>query len=138
MADTLSTKQRSCQMALVRDRDTTPELIVRRFLHSQGFRYRLQVRSLPGCPDLVFTRFRKVIFVHGCFWHQHSCKRGRRRPKSHRKYWNSKLNKNMTRDYKNKKMLRQDGWGILVVWECQTIPSKSAQLQNRLLRFLGE
>jgi DNA mismatch endonuclease, patch repair protein len=124
-------------MALVRDRDTAPELIVRTLLHSLGFRYRLHVGALSGCPDLVFPRLHKIIFVHGCFWHQHSCKRGNRRPKSNRIYWNKKLKRNIARDSSNKKILRRQGWSILVIWECHTKSSKLDQLQNRVLRFLN-
>ena len=132
MTDTLTPEQRSHQMSRVRDRDTTPELVVRRFLHSCGLRYRLHVQSLPGCPDLVFPRLRKVVFVHGCFWHQHSCKRGNRVPKSHRAYWQRKLKANKTRDEKHRRDLRRLGWKVLTVWECQIGHTRLDKLKRQL------
>jgi DNA mismatch endonuclease (patch repair protein) len=138
MADTLTPKQRSRQMALVRDKDTGPELVVRRIVHALGFRYRLHVRSLPGCPDLVLPRHRKIIFVHGCFWHQHRCKRGNRRPATNRKYWDAKLERNKQRDRKHRRELRRLGWRVLTIWECQTKASKAEWLEARLWEFLGE
>ncbi|HBO44932.1 MAG TPA: very short patch repair endonuclease [Planctomycetaceae bacterium] len=132
MTDTLTPKHRSEQMSRVRSRDTAPELAVRRFLHSCGFRYRLHVQALPGCPDLVFPRLRKVLFVHGCFWHQHSCRRGNRVPKSHRAYWQHKLNANRERDKKHRLALRRLGWEVLTVWECQITRSNLLKLQKQL------
>ena len=138
MTDILTKSQRSRQMALVRDRDTTPELVVRKLCHSLGYRYRLHVRSLPGCPDLVFPRLRKVLFVHGCFWHKHNCKRGKRMPKSSVDYWQSKLAGNQTRDRKHRARLRRLGWQVSVVWECQTKPSRIEQLRETLAEYLAD
>lgn len=117
--DTLSKAERSRIMGLVRSRDTAPELIVRRLLHSLGYRYCLHVRTLPGCPDLVFPSRRKVVFVHGCFWHRHACAMGRRTPKSRVRFWTNKLRDNVRRDLKACRALRQQGWGSKIVWECQ-------------------
>ena len=121
MTDTLTRKQRSERMALIRGKNTRPELIVRRLVHGMGFRYRLHLRSLPGRPDLVFRPLRKAIFVHGCFWHRHedpSCKLARL-PKSRLEFWKDKLESNRKRDLKALKDLRGLGWDVLEVWECQ-------------------
>lgn len=138
MVDTLTPAQRSKQMALVRDRDTQPELVVRRVVHRNGYRYRLHVRTLPGCPDLVLPRHRKIIFVHGCFWHQHNCKRGSRTPKSNTDYWKGKLERNRKRDAKHRRALRQLGWDVLTIWECETTDSRLEKLERKLLSFLSE
>jgi DNA mismatch endonuclease, patch repair protein len=135
--DTLSAAQRSERMSRVRCKDTQPEWVVRRLVHSLGFRYRLHDRSLPGKPDLVFARLGKVIFVHGCFWHRHG---GRcpltRLPKSRLDFWKSKLDDNRRRDDKNIRLLRAAGWKVLIVWECQL--SRADALKARIIRFLGE
>ena len=120
--DTLTTEQRSERMSRVRGKDSKPELVVRRLVHSLGCRYRLHRRELPGTPDLVFGPRRKVIFVHGCFWHRHpdpNCKLARM-PKSRLDFWRPKLEGNRERDLKNQAELARMGWQSLVVWECQT------------------
>ena len=122
---------------LVKSKGTGPEMVVRRLVHSMGFRYGLHRRDLAGNPDLVFTRLRKAIFVHGCFWHQHHCKRGARRPSSHTDYWLQKLRRNMDRDRRVIRELRKLGWSVLVVWECQAIPKRLKALTARLNRFLS-
>jgi len=127
---------RSQIMARVHSEDTEPEMVVRRLVHLMGFRFRLHRRDLPGTPDLVFPRLRKVIFVHGCFWHQHRCKRGNRTPSTRRNYWVPKLHRNVARDRMVRARLRRLGWDTLVVWECQTKPPKRDALQERLDRFL--
>jgi DNA mismatch endonuclease (patch repair protein) len=101
-----------------------------------GYRYRLHVRALPGAPDIVFPARRKVIFVHGCFWHRHHCKRGRPVPKTRIDYWLPKLEGNRIRDRKHRRQLRQLGWEVLVVWECQTQPGRIDWLAERLVAFL--
>lgn len=129
---------RSENMARIRSRDTAPEFLVRRAAHALGFRFRLYRKDLPGVPDLVFPRFSAVIFVHGCFWHQHSdplCRAGRS-PKSNLDYWGPKLARNCARDAENISKLRGLGWKVLVIWECQTKDYES--LQNRISRFLRE
>lgn len=125
-------------MALVRAKDTGPELRVRRMTHALGYRYRLHGRGLPGRPDLVFPGRRKVILVHGCFWHRHpGCPRARF-PKSPERaaFWREKLMGNARRDRRNERALREAGWKILVIWECQT--EKTDALQAILRGFLSE
>jgi DNA mismatch endonuclease (patch repair protein) len=132
--DTLTRKERSRIMSLVKSKDTRPELFVRRLVHGLGYRYRLHVRHLPGCPDLVFSPRRKVIFVSGCFWHRHACPNGRRLPKSRVAFWRTKLEGNKTRDQKKRRELAKLGWKALVVWECQT--SLPHELAEKIVRFL--
>lgn len=134
--DTLTPTQRSQRMSLVRSSDTRPEMVVRRLVHSMGGRYRLHDRRLPGCPDLVFPGSRKIIFIHGCFWHQHSCRMGNRMPKSRVAFWRDKLQGNKRRDAQQRARLRNLGWRVLVVWECQLQPKKLPALAARLRRFL--
>jgi DNA mismatch endonuclease (patch repair protein) len=122
MADTLSSRERSERMSRIKGRDTTPELRVRKTAHRLGFRYRLHVKALPGTPDIVFPRHRVAIFVHGCFWHRHldsSCKLARL-PKSRLDFWLKKLEGNRQRDAKHEQMLRDLGWRVEVIWECET------------------
>lgn len=135
--DNLSPTDRRRAMRRVRGRDTTPELVVRRLLHAEGYRYRLHGRDLPGKPDIVFVARRRVIFVHGCFWHGHTCPRGSRRPGTRRDYWNAKLDRNAERDRSHARRLRRMGWGVMIVWECQTAPRRRPALERRLRRFLG-
>ena len=134
MVDILTPKARSDLMRRIRAIDTKPELTVRRALHSLGYRYRTHVRELPGSPDLVFSRRRSVIFVHGCFWHQHGCEITHI-PKTRREFWKSKFGNNIKRDRRNKEALHETGWNILVVWECET---RSIEKNiERILHFLG-
>lgn len=125
---------RSAVMRTIKSRDTKPELIVRRLCHQLGFRFRLHRKTLPGCPDLVFVARRKAIFVNGCFWHGHDCKRGARMPKSNTPYWRSKIARNQARDAKAREELGSAGWGVLTVWECETkdLSLVRAQLQDFL------
>jgi DNA mismatch endonuclease (patch repair protein) len=137
MTDSLSAAQRSELMSRIRAKDTRPELAVRRLLHHMGFRFRLHVRNLPGCPDLVFPRLRKVVFVHGCFWHQHpnpECKMARM-PKSREQFWRRKLEGNRRRDLMKQEALLDMDWRFLVVWECELrdIPN----LVDKLRMFLA-
>lgn len=125
-------------MRAIRDRDTAPELIVRQMAHQMGYRYRLHVKSLPGKPDLVFPSRMKVIFVHGCFWHQHPKKKctDARLPRSNLKYWLPKLARNVARDAEHIKSLKANCWKILVIWDCET--KRIRKLTACLRRFLGE
>lgn len=135
MADHLAPAKRSRNMALIKSKNTLPELAVRRIATSLGYRYRLHRSDLPGRPDLVFPSRRAVVIVNGCFWHQHSaatCKA--RPPKSNRIYWIPKLRRNVERDKRNQNRLRKLGWRILVVWECQLQDKK--RLCRRIHRFL--
>ena len=137
MKDPLTPQERSKRMSLVRSKDTKPELRVRRLVHSLGYRYRLQARDLSGRPDLVLRSRRKVIFVHGCFWHQHNCQMGNRIPKTRVSFWREKLKGNEKRDAAIMRQLRNDGWAVLVIWECQTKPSRMHSLTSRIIAFLG-
>lgn len=112
-------EQRSRIMRCVKSKDTTPELVVRKISHSLGYRHRLYRKDLPGKPDLVFPSRKKIIFVHGCFWHGHKCKRGDRLPKSNREYWVKKIKSNMDRDKHHIEELNNQGWSVLIVWECE-------------------
>ncbi len=137
MVDTISSVRRSANMAQIRSKDMKPELIVRRLVHSLGYRYRLHRKDLPGKPDLAFGPSQKVIFVHGCFWHQHpdpKCLDGRA-PKSNLAYWEPKLKRNLERDRQHTRALCDAGWNMLIVWECETKNLNS--LRRRLVRFLG-
>lgn len=122
-------------MAQIKAQDTTPEMVVRRLVHSMGFRYRLHKADLPGKPDLAFVSKRKLIFVHGCFWHGHSCKRGARQPKTNADYWRRKIAGNYQRDQITVEKLKRLGWDIHVVWECET--KDLAFLRQKLEKFLG-
>ena len=130
----MPSEQRSRIMRAVKDRDTKPEWIVRRLLHRMGFRYRLHRSDLPGKPDIVFASRRKVIFVHGCFWHGHSCKRGNRQPKANADYWKKKIRRNVDRHARQIEELSTDGWSVLTVWECQL--GDAGTLKCRLNKFL--
>jgi DNA mismatch endonuclease (patch repair protein) len=135
MADILSPTMRSAFMARIRSTNTQPEWRVRQLLHGLGYRYRLHYSKLPGRPDLAFPARRKVIFVHGCFWHQHGkCDVGRI-PKTRTSYWRAKFERNRARDAKNILAIRSLGWSTLVIWECQTIEAK--RLQKTLVKYLG-
>lgn len=120
MGDVFSKEKRSWIMSRVKGRDTKPEILVRSLVHRMGYRFRIHRRDMPGNPDVVLPRHRKVIFVHGCFWHGHKrCSRSKR-PSSNKRFWTDKLNKNIQRDKRFRKELRKMGWKILVVWECKT------------------
>jgi len=125
---------RSAQMALVRSRDTKPEMRVRRALHAEGLRYRLHDRRLPGSPDLVFPSRGVVLFVHGCFWHRHEGCAATRLPKSRLEFWEPKLMANVARDQRQREALEALGWTVLVIWECETKDLGSlAALTRRIL-----
>lgn len=121
-------------MAQIRKVDTKPEMIVRRLVHAMGYRFRLHRRDLPGAPDLVFPSRRKVIFVHGCFWHRHDCPDGRKLPRSKPEYWGPKLERNKQRDEASVTKLEKLGWNVLALWECQL--KDLDQLRGALARFL--
>ncbi len=135
MTDVLTREQRHRNMSAIRGAHTKPEMIVRSLAHRLGYRFRLHRRDLPGKPDLVFPAQRKVIFVHGCFWHMHDCKYGRVTPATNAEFWRNKRMSNVERDGRHLKSLRQDGWRVLVVWECETRePEKLAKKLDRFLR----
>lgn len=118
MADSHTKEVRSRNMSHIRSTNTKPEEKVRKYLFSKGFRYRKNVRSLPGCPDIVLSKYKTVIFVNGCFWHKHDCPRFVW-PSSNEDYWRAKISGNVRRDIKNHAELEMLGWKVLVVWECQ-------------------
>ena len=120
-------------MAAVRVKNTAPELVVRRLLHKLGYRYRLHSATLPGSPDIVLRKRQCVLFVNGCFWHGHECPRGRP-PSSNIEFWQQKISKNRDRDRRVRKELRQLGWRVLTIWECQT--KNRPRIKQRLSRFL--
>jgi DNA mismatch endonuclease, patch repair protein len=136
MVDKISPDRRSANMARIRSKDMEPEMVVRRLAHSLGYRFRLHHTGLPGKPDLVFPSRKVVIFVHGCFWHQHNnadCLDARL-PQSNQNYWLPKLARNVARDAQNVTKLEQNGWRSLVIWECET--KNGQQLASKLSRFL--
>jgi len=134
--DASVTPERSAQMALVKARNTKPEMRVRKAAHAMGLRYRLNLRSLPGSPDLVFPGRKAVLFVHGCFWHRHKNCKLTRTPKSRIKFWEQKFAENMARDQLSYQMLRKAGWQVFIIWECETLQVNkvSAILKKVLLR----
>ncbi|HEY4922373.1 MAG TPA: DNA mismatch endonuclease Vsr [Xanthobacteraceae bacterium] len=123
------------RMRRIRKTDTKPEVIVRQAIHAMGYRYRLHRSDLPGSPDIVLARHRKIILVHGCFWHRHDCANGRKLPRSKPSYWGPKLESNRRRDEVNLARLNALGWRVLVVWECEI--RRGANLGKRLAKFLG-
>lgn len=127
-------KERSAVMRAVKSRGTKPELEVRRLVHDLGYRYVLCRKELPGCPDIVITRLKKVLFVHGCFWHGHHCRRGSRTPKSNTNYWVQKVEKNKARERTALRKLRGMGWEFIKIWECQL--RNPVTVQKRLKAFL--
>jgi DNA mismatch endonuclease (patch repair protein) len=134
MTDSLNSSRRSENMRRIRAKDTKPEMVVRRLLHSLGYRYRLHVRDLPGKPDVVFRKLKRAIFVHGCFWHQHGeCREGRL-PGTRPEYWVPKLARNVERDQRHAQLLGEAGWQVLTLWECQIGDLKA--LERTLRTFL--
>ena len=121
-------------MARVKSANTQPEIFVRSLVHRLGYRFRIHRRDLPGTPDLALPKYRTVVFVHGCFWHQHNCSRGRRQPTSNPEYWIPKLARNVSRDAKAKMALQQMGWRVLTIWECQLRKPELANIIDSFLR----
>jgi DNA mismatch endonuclease (patch repair protein) len=132
--DRISAAERSAQMSRIRGTNTQPELFLRRLLRLGGYRYLLHVASLPGRPDVVFKSRKKVIFVHGCFWHQHSGCKDASLPKSRTVFWQQKLQRNVERDEEQRRKLVSMGWKVMTVWECEL---SDPSLRRRLIRFLG-
>ena len=134
MSDVFSKDKRSWIMSQISGGDTKPEIVVRKLIHSMGFRFRLHVKNLPGKPDIVLPRHRKIIVVNGCFWHGHQdCSRSKR-PVSNVEFWNAKIVGNIARDERNKAALMEMGWKVLVIWGCET--KKPEQLVEKLRDFL--
>ena len=132
--DSVSPARRSEIMGRVRSRDTVPEMLVRRLVHAMGYCYRLHIKDLPGKPDLVFRSRRKVIFVHGCFWHRHPGCSLARLPKSREDFWLPKLEANRQRDLETARALHEGNWGVLTIWECELVDID--KLKNKIKDFL--
>ena len=120
MPDVHTPKQRSHNMSRIRGKDTKPEIKVRKLLHGMGYRFRLHRKDLPGKPDIVLPRYQTVIFVHGCYWHRHSCRYGKPVPETNRQFWEDKFEANIKRDKRNQSELKSLGWNVVVIWECET------------------
>ena len=135
MSDHLTAEKRSWNMSHIRSKDSKPETLVRKYLFSKGFRYRKNVKKLPGCPDIVMPKYQTVIFVNGCFWHKHDCPRFVW-PSSNIEYWRPKILGNVERDKKNYLELQSLGWNVLIIWECQlkekTIDDTMCRIENQL------
>jgi DNA mismatch endonuclease (patch repair protein) len=136
MVDVLTPAQRSFNMSRIKGKNTNPEMRVRSVLHSLGYRYRLHVRNLPGCPDIVLPKYRTVVFVHGCFWHMHDCKYGRVTPATNAEFWQQKRKGNVSRDARRVRELRMAGWRVLKMWECWT--REPEKLNKRLADLLQQ
>ena len=134
MVDIFDVEKRSEIMSRIRGRNTRPELVVRRIAHALGFRFRLHRRDLPGCPDIVFPRYRAVILVHGCFWHRHPECKYAYSPKTRIQFWEEKFKGNVVRDRRNELALSDLGWRTMVIWECET--KDHAAVAERIASFL--
>ncbi len=135
MADSKTPFTRSQNMSRIHSKDTKPEIIVRKYLFSKGFRYRKNYYKLPGKPDIVLRKYKTVIFIHGCFWHMHNCKRFRM-PQSNTEYWQQKITRNVQRDIRVKEKLELVGWKVITIWECELKPICASQtlfeLENKI------
>ncbi len=134
MADVLTPEQRRRNMAAIKGKNTKPEMVVRRLVHSLGYRYRLHRKDLPGKPDLVFPSRRKIIEVYGCYWHLHDCSYGRVVPKTNAQFWQTKRLSNVTRDTRNSEELAKQGWQVLIIWECEI--KNTDKLRERITEFI--
>jgi DNA mismatch endonuclease, patch repair protein len=137
MADVHTREIRSYNMSRIKGKNTKPEMIVRKFLHSNGFRYKLHDKSLPGKPDIVLPKYKTVIFVHGCFWHGHKNCKYYVIPKTRTDWWLNKINGNISNDTKAVKELKKDGWKIMTIWECELKPAKIEKTLTTLLTDLS-
>ena len=137
MADVHDKATRSYNMSQIRSRNTKPEMLVRRFLHAEGFRYKLHDKKLPGKPDIVLPKYKTVIFIHGCFWHGHKDCRYFVVPKTRTEWWLNKINSNITNDTKAVKALKKENWRILNLWECDLKSTKLSTTLSRLLKNLS-
>ncbi len=137
MVDVHTPERRSLNMSRIRSRDTKPEMIVRKLVHGMGYRYRLHQKNLVGKPDLVLPRHRKIIFVHGCFFHMHDCASGSKVPQDNGEFWRNKRLSNVERDRKVMRLLKREGWKILCIWECMTKPRHRDKLPKIIEEFLN-
>jgi len=138
MTDVLTRAQRSYNMSRIKSRDTKPEMTVRSLVHGMGYRYSLHRKDLPGKPDLVLRSRRKIIFVHGCFYHMHDCSNGKAVPKTNVEFWQTKRLSNVERDIRNLAALKRAGWKVLCVWECMTKPKRGKELTRIISEFLSQ
>jgi DNA mismatch endonuclease (patch repair protein) len=136
MTDKFSPSKRKTIMQSIQGKDSRPEKIVRSMIFKLGFRYRLHDALLPGKPDLVFKSAKKIIFVHGCYWHRHNCKKGNSIPDTNQEFWKKKFAANKKRDKEVRRKLRKEGWKILIIWECETRKTKRSKLATRIIKFL--
>lgn len=134
MTDVLTPEQRRRNMSAIRSKNTKPEMVVRSLIHRLGYRYRLHCRNLPGKPDIVFISRRKIVFVHGCYWHVHNCPAGQVVPRTNTEFWQTKRQGNVDRDLRHTKALETDGWSVKVIWECQT--KNPTELEGTIIQFL--
>lgn len=137
MADVHESKTRSYNMSQISGKDTKPEMFVRKFLHAKGFRYRLHVKDLPGKPDLVMPKYNRVIFVHGCFWHAHEGCEYFKIPKTRTEWWKEKLLTNRSRDKKHTQQLKDMGWKVIVIWECELKPDIFQDTLGNLIKEIS-
>lgn len=136
MADVHSKEQRRFNMQQIKGKNTMPELLVRKYLHAQGFRYKLHDNTLPGKPDLVLPKYKTVIFIHGCFWHGHENCKYFKIPQTRTEWWTDKIHKNRLNDVKAIKLLKKDGWKVITIWECKLKPAKLNQTLAALIKKL--
>jgi DNA mismatch endonuclease (patch repair protein) len=129
MADVLTKKQRHYNMSRIRSKNTKPEEIVRKYLFSKGFRYRKNDARYPGKPDIVLPKYKTIIFIHGCFWHQHLGCKAARIPDTNSEFWKSKFEKNIARDAKEKRELEEAGWKVIILWECEISTKKKREIR---------
>jgi len=132
MTDIFSKQKRSEIMSKISGKETKPEILVRKYLFANGFRYRKNVKDLPGKPDIVLPKYKTVIFIHGCFWHGHNCKAGKL-PKTRKEFWKEKINRNIQRDKNNKIELQKQGWKVITIWQCKL---KNKMIQEKTLKNL--
>ncbi|HBO27782.1 very short patch repair endonuclease [Culturomica sp.] len=138
MADIYSKEKRSYLMSLIRSQNTKPEIMVRKYLFSKGLRFRVNVKKLPGTPDIVLPKYRTVIFIHGCFWHGHGNCKIAHLPKTRTEWWEKKINRNIERDNSNRRKLKGMGWHTMVVWECQLVPKQRQTTMQGIVDLLDK
>lgn len=138
MADIYSKEKRSYLMSLIRSQNTKPEIMVRKYLFSKGFRFRVNVKKLPGTPDIVLPKYRTVIFIHGCFWHGHGTCKIAHLPKTRTEWWEKKINRNIERDNSIRRKLKEMGWRTMVVWECQLVPKQRQTTMQGIVDLLDK
>ena len=138
MTDVYSKEKRSYVMSKICSKNTKPEILVRKYLFKQGFRFRVNVKRLPGTPDIVLRKYRSVIFVHGCFWHGHNCKKGKL-PSSNTDFWKEKISNNKSRDAKNSDLLVKLGWKVIIIWQCEISKiDNRTKILNKLLEDIKQ